>query len=87
MMQLVLKAAFALAARAQGGPSGTVPQSTDAAETAAEHSQSKYFRVRSGRVVDQTFAARQVIEKAVEQGGHDNMAYAAFVDLEKAYDI
>ena len=33
--------------------------------------------------VDQIFAVRQVIEKVIEK---DKVVYAAFVDLEKAYD-
>ena len=40
------------------------------------------FRVHRG-CVDQIFAVRQVIEKVIEK---DKVAYAAFVDLEKAYD-
>ena len=40
------------------------------------------FRVRRG-CVDQIFAVRQVTEKVIEK---DKVVYAAFVDLEKAYD-
>ena len=40
------------------------------------------FRVHRG-CVDQMFAVRQVIEKAIEK---DKVVYATFVDLEKAYD-
>ena len=40
------------------------------------------FRVRR-RCVDQIFAVRQVTEKVIEW---DKVVYAAFVDLEKAYD-
>ena len=39
---------------------------------------------RPGRgCVDQIFNVRQVIEKVIEK---DRVAFAAFVDLEKAYD-
>ena len=39
---------------------------------------------RAGRgYIDQVFAVRQVIEKVIEK---DKVVYAAFVDLEKAYD-
>ena len=41
MMQLVLRAAFALATRAQGGPPGR-QQSKDAEESSAEHSKGKW---------------------------------------------
>ena len=40
------------------------------------------FMVRRG-CVEQIFAVRQVIEKVIEK---DKVVYAAFVDLEKAYD-
>ena len=40
------------------------------------------FRMGRG-CVDQVFAVRQVTEKVIEKG---KVAYAAFVDLEKAYD-
>ena len=40
------------------------------------------FRARRG-CVNQIFAVRQVIEKVIEK---DKVVYAAFVDLEKAYD-
>ena len=40
------------------------------------------FRVRRG-CVDQIFAVRQVTEKVIEK---DKVVYAAFADLEKAYD-
>ena len=40
------------------------------------------FRVRRG-CVDQIFAVRQITEKVIEK---DKVVYAAFVDLEKAYD-
>ena len=40
---------------------------------------------RAGRgCIDQVFAVRQVFEKVIEK---DKVVYAAFVDLEKAYDI
>ena len=41
------------------------------------------FRPGRGCVVDQIFNVRQVIEKVIEK---DRVAFAAFVDLEKAYD-
>ena len=40
------------------------------------------FRVRRG-CVDKMFAVRQVIEKEIEK---DKVVYAAFVDLDKAYN-
>ena len=40
------------------------------------------FRVRRG-CVDQIFAVRQITEKMIEK---DKVVYAAFVDLEKAYN-
>ena len=40
------------------------------------------FRVRRG-CVDQLFAVREVIDNVIEK---DKVVYAAFVDLEKAYD-
>ena len=41
------------------------------------------FRVRRG-CVDQIFAVRQVTEKVIEK---DDVVYAAFVDLEKAFEM